>query len=339
MSHKVPQIFQDLVNRVMTTFYEPKFIIVMSLLNRLDWISEDVLIRKLVMPAKEVQNICSRLKDDGFIHVIKRKETKGLGNKTIEKTYYAVDYPRFINVTKWKIAVINESIKNRMDQKHHQPGYYCPVCNKVYDMIELAFSNRESMGDFRCEVETCNKAILIMGTVKESQWSPQETLVMFKKQTEKILALLKETEKVEVVLTKETLTQAMVKKEQAQKRAANGEIAFAQDTGGNITKITVVLAENDKASKEELEAELEKKRQQNAMPIWFVKSTIRPRVNQFNLNGMKRNLKPEMGSGSAIAVKKINTQLEDEKKRIEKQQKEELKRFNFYKEYYQNLIK
>ncbi|KAI0244363.1 hypothetical protein L0F63_003950, partial [Massospora cicadina] len=125
------------------------------------------------------------------------------------------------------------------------------------------------------------------------------------------------TDKMEFKVTKDTITRAMNKREQAQRSAASGGLAYSQDTGGNVTIIS-----------EEKEAELEKKRQQNVMPIWFLKSTIQP------LHKSKRRNKKAREADLPIL-----RQPEEDKAKLEKQLKEEAKRYEYYKNYYHELNK
>ncbi|KAJ9058187.1 hypothetical protein DSO57_1015025 [Entomophthora muscae] len=324
-STRVPKVFQELVSRVMRSFYEDRHVIVMSLLNKVEWMRDEDLADKLVIPTKDLHKICGKLREEGYLHIFSRTDTKSGGSRPVPRTYYAIDYAKFINAAKYKMHEIWKRLQDSMDKVKQQRGYMCPKCEKVVAQLEAFDCTDPASGMFICP--KC-RITLVVEPENPEKYNSQEKSARLMAQAKPIFTLLKQTDNMEFKVTKDTITRAMNKREQAQKSAASGELAYSQDTGGNITIISVNFLENDRASKEQKEAELEKKRQQNAMPIWFLKSTIQP------LNKSKRRSKK-----AREAELPILQQPEEDKIKLEKQLEEENKRYEYYKNFYHELNK
>ncbi|KAH9996536.1 hypothetical protein BJV77DRAFT_987552 [Russula vinacea] len=124
-------------NRHVTrAFYDPRFIVVMDQLARHQVLKDDDLAGRVGLQVKELNKHTATLEKDGLIQTHRQNELKQGAQRSVGRQYFYVDYKRFCNVVKWRVAemhrVIDTGLRNQLDNKgyiYYERGVFiCEDC-------------------------------------------------------------------------------------------------------------------------------------------------------------------------------------------------------------------
>ncbi|KAI8320745.1 hypothetical protein GQ54DRAFT_262995, partial [Martensiomyces pterosporus] len=281
MSQESLDIVRSLVTLVSRTFYEDKFVLALDFLNRKERAREDVLAKYLHVQSREVHKICGKLREDKLLRSEKRAEAREPGQQPFQRTYYHLDYKLFVDVVKWRMWKLQTLVKAKMEQELQKLGYECPSCSAHYSTMEAL-----SLVDFASGLFLCDNCGAQLEDNKDSEFSQesQKELSRFMEQCQPIINLLKKTDS--IILPPPTPFSEVPPPDMSGDQDAgfdgkgqqgNGkELNVARDTGINTGEIVIGFAPDltPKEAARIREAELERKRRQNALPAWHIWSTV-----------------------------------------------------------------
>ncbi|KAJ1560066.1 hypothetical protein HK405_008354, partial [Cladochytrium tenue] len=131
--------FFELMQRVARAYYEPRFIVILDLLAYNNMMRDEDLAKALKIPPADLWKLCLVLRNDGLIHS-KTEEIKEYRHmKKITHSHYFIDYKRFVNVVKYRMLKVQQTIQAEVDSRRYNP------------MSALALM-RPTDGLFICEV-------------------------------------------------------------------------------------------------------------------------------------------------------------------------------------------
>ncbi|KAF9425628.1 hypothetical protein BGZ94_007376 [Podila epigama] len=309
------QVLDQLVYRVSRAFYEPRYIVVMDVINRMKQIKDEELALILKLTKREIHKICGKLKEDRLIKDITKHEARKPDQRPIPNTYYYLDYKIFVDVVKYKIHKMSKELDSVMSKAEvESAGYKCPACGKSYAMVDIVSDFDPELGKFLCP----NDRNELEDETPEDEDQGQEMKTKLRENTKPIVDLLKLTDNIII----EQYTESMVHKNAQSRTHDDDDLAFAEEGGQQQGEIQVVFQDdNDKAAKKARETEAMKKRQQNAVPSWHAWSTV----------------SGEMTALGAEAAKRHDLPMDDNKADGEAEVLENDDGDEYYKQYYENL--
>ncbi|KAK3813989.1 MAG: hypothetical protein J3Q66DRAFT_30980 [Benniella sp.] len=291
-------VLDQLVYRVCRAFYEPKYIVVMDVINKLKQVKDEELAATLKLNRREIHKICGKLKEDRLIKDLTKMEARKPDQRAIPNTYYFLDYKMFVDVVKYKIHRMGKELDAVMSkQEVESAGYRCPACHNTYAMVDVVNHFDVDTGKFLCPSD--NYALDDEAVDGDDQG--QEMKTKLRENTKPIVDLLKLTDNIVI----EQYTESMASKNAAARTHDDDDLAFAADGGQQQGEIQVVFQDdNDKAAKKAREAEAHKKRQQNALPSWHAWSTVSGEMTTLGAEAAKRQEMPvdaeEDGDGEVL---------------------------------------
>ncbi|RUS29568.1 hypothetical protein BC938DRAFT_480511, partial [Jimgerdemannia flammicorona] len=299
-------ILRTLVNRVARAFYEPKYIVILDALNKadanttgycihdrfiprtiplnysseqfrhlgkgggkLEIVKDEDLALTIKVTIREIHKICGKLKEDRLLKMITRNEPRKADQRAIPKTYYYIDYKQFVDVVKWKMYKMQSKVLDNLKTESENRGYICNDCKRTYGPLQVV-----SLVDMRDQMFHCEVCV---DTVLQDN-DNAKSVKGLREQSQPIIALLKQTDTLVIPASfvpniPGNTTGTTV----GQKTAGNSnerELAYAQDTGAGQGEIIVDLQMDNEAARKAKQEEADRKRQQNAMPIWHQRSTV-----------------------------------------------------------------
>ncbi|KAJ1993867.1 hypothetical protein H4R33_000504 [Dimargaris cristalligena] len=271
-------VVKALVSCVARAFYDTRLVLALDYINYRESVRDDELARFLRITPREAHRVGGKLKESSLIKVATRMEARRPEVRALAKTYYYMDYKHFVDVIKWKMWKLQKTITERMQSEVDKKGYACPNCQASYDPLEILHLLDATTGLFYCEL--CRTELIENENADQSTHS-KETLSRLMDDCRPIIDLLKKTDSLIIPATNFVSTlQASEDAEAATEKAKNDnpdyELSVARDTGAGSSIIKVVFEneETTEAARKAHEAELDKKRQQNALPAWHMYSTV-----------------------------------------------------------------
>ncbi|KAI0249553.1 TFIIE alpha subunit-domain-containing protein [Lactifluus subvellereus] len=293
-----------LVQHVTRAFYDPRYIVVMDQLARHQVLKDDDLAGRVGLQVKELNKLMATLEKDGLIQAHRQNELKEGAQRSVGRQYFYVDYKRFCNVVKWRVAemhrVIDVGLRNQLDNK----GYICPRCDRSYTPLDADKIADYERGIFICE--DCGTE-LVDNENAENVRGSQDRMQRFNYQMRFIREGLRKSE--EMVMPHFDISQYITKHfalDAAAQKAA-GEPGHGLKVAGSTGErrqedgIGIVLTtdKDEETVRRERDEEAAAKRQQNVMPAWHLKSTI---SGDLTALGIKENAQ----SAAAAAAQAVN---------------------------------
>ncbi|KAI8332898.1 hypothetical protein BC941DRAFT_435691 [Chlamydoabsidia padenii] len=265
-------VLKLLVARVARAFYDPKYIVILDVLNNAppnsNGIREDDMVPILKMTAREIHKLCGKLREHRLIKMGSRMENRKQDQRPIPKTFYYLDYKEFVDVVKWKMYKMQMVVRDNLRTQSENQGYVCDCCKSHYTSLDVLSLVNPMDGMFHCDV--CDN-ILKENDNEESVLESEQVLASLREQSQPIITLLKQTDSI-------IIPQGYIFKHLGTGPRKNGndpyELAVAQDTGAGHGDIIVDLQMDNEAARRAKQLEAEEKRQQNALPIWHQRSTV-----------------------------------------------------------------
>ncbi|KAL1917931.1 uncharacterized protein VTP21DRAFT_3765 [Calcarisporiella thermophila] len=269
------QILRTLVARVGRAFYEPRQIAVLDALNKSKPLKDDDLALLVKMSPKEIHKICGKLREERLLRSEQRNEPRKPDQRLIPRVYYFIDYKQFVDVVKWRMFKMQRTVREEMQEAADTKGYICPNddCKREYTLLEATYNIDPQTGLFLCEV--CSSE-LVKNDNSQKLKECEAKVARLVEQSQLIISLLKKTDSIVIPASYSTAAGIVPGTTKKGATAADKELALAQDTGAAQADIVVVIKEDNEAAKRARQAEAEKKREQNALPIWYQASTIGP---------------------------------------------------------------
>ncbi|CAG8504656.1 15733_t:CDS:2 [Acaulospora colombiana] len=239
-----------LLMRVARAFFQTQHIVVLDQLTRHESISDENLSRGVGLTVKEIHRLCGTLKEARLIREFAKTEPKKAEQRAISRTYYYIDW--------------QQELENK--------GYLCPGCKKTFAPLEIRNLIDMTRGVFLCDL--CHTE-LIHNDNAENVKGTEKLHGRFMEQSQPIIDLLKAIDKLVIpVSSVEKLQVSSGTKGGQPGSTQEQDLQYSQDTGTSSGDIVVVIQGDNEASKTERQAETEKRRQQNALPSWHVRSTV-----------------------------------------------------------------
>ncbi|KAF9438848.1 hypothetical protein BGZ76_003873 [Entomortierella beljakovae] len=282
-------VLDQLVYRVCRAFYEPRYIVVMDVINKLKQVKDEELAAALKLNKREIHKICGKLKEDRLIKDLTKLEARKPDQRPIPNTYYYLDYKLFVDVVKYKIHRMAKELESAMDKKEAiHAGLHCPACLNYYALVDVTSHYDAENQRFLCP----NDNYPLDEEKTEDDEQGQEMRTKLYENTKPIVDLLKLTDNIVI----EQYTESMASKNAAARTHDDDDLAFAEDGGQQQGEIQVVFQDdNDKAAKKARESEAQKKRQQNAVPSWHAWSTVSGEMTALGAEAAKRHDLPTDG--------------------------------------------
>ncbi|GAB5591539.1 hypothetical protein Unana1_06439 [Umbelopsis nana] len=268
-------VLKTMVARVARAFYDPKYIVVLDALNKIgEQIKEEDLSISLKLTLRELHKLCAKLREDRLVRIIQKQEARAPDQRAVPKTYYYIDYKQFVNVVKWKMYKMQTSVRDTLRTESENKGYICPNCQRTYPALDAVGLLSMTDGLFHCE--DCDNVLEENDNAENVKYS-QEVLARLREQCLPIISLLKQTDS--LVIPASYIIRTSAGADGGVDTKGNGgddghELAIAQDTGASQGEIIVDLQMDNEAARRAKISESNKKRQQNALPVWHQQSTI-----------------------------------------------------------------
>ncbi|KAK9469889.1 TFIIE alpha subunit-domain-containing protein [Lipomyces arxii] len=265
---------KTLLQYVVRSFYDTRHVIVLDAILRHDVISDDDLPQMVGIQKKELHKICAKLRDDLLLSTHTRAEPREGQQRPAQKTYYFVQFGVAVDAVKWRIHKLGETFNDQMRNDVDRQGYVCPHCKRRYTALEALPLQAMDLSGFICA--DCGSILMDDDDVDELRVS-QERLAKLMSQIRRIVDTLKKIDDsyipdndFETALKIALPTSADIHETQ------DSIVYAAKGTNTNTMSIEVDLSEGDKNKKAAAAAAAAKAdaAQQNALPVWYQKSTI-----------------------------------------------------------------
>ncbi|KAJ3194835.1 hypothetical protein HK101_001784 [Irineochytrium annulatum] len=108
------------------------------------------------MSPSDMRKLCAKLRDDGMLKIKSKTEVikEFRHTKNVTQAHYYIDYKHFVNVVRYKIRVIQQTIQKEVEKKNNEQSYICNTCDASYELLTaIATLDHDEEGLFLCE--TC----------------------------------------------------------------------------------------------------------------------------------------------------------------------------------------
>ncbi|GAA5926754.1 hypothetical protein JCM1841_000632 [Sporobolomyces salmonicolor] len=260
-----------LVQKVARGFYGSAGAILVDQLVQKEALRDEELGKRLGMPTRDVAKHAHRLVDDQIISVHRRSEMREGAPKAQQRTYYYMDYSKALDVIKWRMWKIQQTIDVRLRNELDAQGYVCPLCKKSYTPLDAALLFDPFRNILACNV--CQTEVVNNENEEEVKGN-KDRMQRLNRQTKGIVDLLKKMESVQ-------LPRFDVERWLAIHGPALGATALAAaEANGTaapsaaVVKVHLAGDDDEALEKAKRERDAEEKRAQNQLPSWIAQSTI-----------------------------------------------------------------
>ncbi|KAI8816067.1 uncharacterized protein EV422DRAFT_572129 [Fimicolochytrium jonesii] len=241
------ELLQKLVALVARAYYEPRHVVILDILVRVNSQRDEDLAKALRVQAKELHKICGKLKLDGLVKVEIRHELvgpvmEGRQQRKIPRSYFYIDYKQFVDVVKWKIYKIGKMIEKEVQMQMANMPYKCPTCHKEYSTLDFAMLNKTHNMMPLCDI--CGIEIVVGKTAVDSA-GVSEKYTKFMNESQPIVDILKQTDRLiipEWVSDADTTGTSYV---------PGDELGFSQEQGAAPAKIVVEVEDRGEGEDDE----------------------------------------------------------------------------------------
>ncbi|RKP27934.1 hypothetical protein SYNPS1DRAFT_26445 [Syncephalis pseudoplumigaleata] len=265
------QVLRTLVSRVARAFYDPKWTVILDALCRVETYRDEQLSKVTKLSSSNVHKICAKLRDEYLIRSAFRYDTKKVEGLSIRRTYYMIDYKRFVDVVKWRIYEMRKRVLADLRgadaaaaataaashaQEQENKGYACPSCRRVFDALDACKNVDPHTCQFMCD--QCNVP-LEENDNSERLRKANDKLARLTEQTQPIIDLLKQTDSMVLPAYTPEMEQRVTRlAEEAEMRESGvegGEIAVSKDKEGQNEEEIVVFFQDDNPHEKAMEQE------------------------------------------------------------------------------------
>ncbi|KAF2015217.1 hypothetical protein BU24DRAFT_449976 [Aaosphaeria arxii CBS 175.79] len=287
------QLAKQFVKTVVRMFYETEHIVVIDALvfHGALTISDLVTVLDGGKNQKGAQRITGRLREGGLVSVFTRQEVRVGAMKATNREYYYIDYRRAIDATKYRLHVLDEKIKKNVNPSQEKKDFNCKRCKSQWTALEAMDSpdpipDRIGGTGFICK--NCSyplDEIADDGVGHDAGDVPAKFNKIFKP----ILNLMQQIDEVVIpaIEGQDAVDGAIeLPRDQELNPAAQHEVVVApavrptavRGVATGPEKISVSIATNSEQSEAARIAEAQRQakiQQQNLLPEWHTKSTVR----------------------------------------------------------------
>ncbi|RDW59597.1 hypothetical protein BP6252_12684 [Coleophoma cylindrospora] len=272
---------QMLVRSCVRSFYDTKHILVVDALIIHSALRDDDMAYLMGMNTKELHKLCGRLKEDRFLAVHTRPETKEGQQRPMNRTYYYIDYRATIDAIKWRVYLIDKQVQGNTVPTDERKEYFCTRCKSEWTVMEVL--DKWSPSGF-----LCHKCGFLLEHDPDSNRGGHEQSTRLNAQFKFITDLLPKID--QVVVPENTFEQALSSARPVMRDETNpASITAPVDSSAHKptavrglanqgpTSISVTLTTENGPTAADRAAEQARKdkfAEQNAMPLHFTHSTI-----------------------------------------------------------------
>ncbi|KAK9461053.1 TFIIE alpha subunit-domain-containing protein [Lipomyces oligophaga] len=261
-----------LLQYVARSFYETRHIIILDAILRHNLISDDDLPQLVGIQKKELHSLCARLRDDCLLKVHTRSEPREGQQRPIQRTYYFVQYREAVDAVKWRIHKLGETYNEQMRNDIDTQGYACPLCKRRYNAMEVLPLQAADLSGFQCM--DCGTILQDDDESDELRIS-QDRLSRLMSQIRRIIDTLKKIDD-SFIPDNDFESSLKVAIPISLDSKDSKDVGYAaRGVNDNKLLIEVDLSGAD-SEKSKAEAALAKQQTaiNNALPVWYEKSTI-----------------------------------------------------------------
>lgn len=249
------------------------------------------------MNTKELHKLCGKLKEDRFLAVHTRPETKEGQQRPMNRTYYYIDYRATIDAIKWRVYLIDKQVQGNTVPTDERKEYFCKRCKSEWTTMEV-------LDRWSAEGFLCHKCGFLLEHDVDNNRGGHEQSTRLNAQFKFITDLLPKID--QVVVPENKFEQALASARPVVRDDTNPanntapmETISSKPTAvkglanSGPTSISVTLTTDDgptAADKAAEAARRAKAAEQNALPMHFTHSTITGEQVKF---GQEPLFKPE----------------------------------------------
>jgi len=314
-------VLRALVARVSRAFYDTPHVAILDVLSRNPSVKDLDVAAYLRISTKQLRAFTDRLKQDKLVKQEARQELR-LDGKVHHRIWYYIDYKQFVDVVKYKLAMMDRALQKKIVEAEQSQGYLCQSCGTLFEAwqaMRLPMDMTQG-GNFICE--HCGG--LLEEKFNQDASSNQELAKLFAKQVEPILELYRQTDR--MVIPEYRPAEKVDLKKQDQ------ELAVAQ---GGIEEATSVEVDFNDSVKAEVVSK-DSMRQQNALPIWHQISTITGKRYDEGLTSPTKE-SPQMPIRRDSSTSILYAPAEDEDQEAKEKEAQEAEAAKIVREYYASL--
>ncbi|KAI0667287.1 TFIIE alpha subunit-domain-containing protein [Trametes maxima] len=295
-----------LVQHVSRAFYEPKYTVVMDQLVRHPVLKDDDLAGRMGLQLKELNKIMATLEGHRLVRIYRQNELKEGAQRSVGRQYFYIDYQSFCNVVKWRMAEMRRDIDNRLRRDSDSKGYICVQCHKTFAALDVIRIFDPAKQMFICDV--CG-AEAVDNENAETVIGSQDRMQRFNRQMRFILDGLRKTE--DMVLpafdVAVWIKNHLAEQERAKAASRDGGLKIAGSSGegrqGDTIGVVLSVDKDEETARLERDREAAAKRQQNALPLWHLQSTI---SGDLTALGIKESARADAAAGDANRLPSSN---------------------------------
>ncbi|KAK9433751.1 TFIIE alpha subunit-domain-containing protein [Lipomyces doorenjongii] len=259
-----------LIQFVARSFYETRHIIILDALLRHNVVSDDDLPQMVGIQKKELHKLCAKLRDDRLLKIHTRSEPKEGQQRPVQRTYYYIQYREAVDAIKWRIHKLGETFNDKMRNDVDTQGYVCPLCKRRYSAIDVLPLQAADLSGFVCE--DCGSILQDDDDSDELRIS-QERLARLMSQIRRIIDTLKKIDDTFIPDNDFDTSLKVAIPTSIEIGDTHDKLAYAS-RGINSSSLSIeVDLSGDKINDVTTQDKIEKA-QQNALPVWYQKSTI-----------------------------------------------------------------
>ncbi|KAK9375448.1 TFIIE alpha subunit-domain-containing protein [Lipomyces chichibuensis] len=259
-----------LIQFVARSFYETRHIIILDALLRHNVVSDDDLPQMVGIQKKELHKLCAKLRDDRLLKVHTRSEPKEGQQRPVQRTYYYIQYREAVDAIKWRIHKLGETFNDKMRNDVDRQGYVCPLCKRRYSAIDVLPLQAPDLSGFVCE--DCGSILQDDDDSDELRIS-QERLARLMSQIRRIIDTLKKIDDTFIPDNDFDTSLKVAIPTSIEIGDTHDKLTYASRGINSSTLSIEVDLSGDKINGVATQDKLEKA-QQNALPVWYQKSTI-----------------------------------------------------------------
>ncbi|KAJ8100526.1 TFIIE alpha subunit-domain-containing protein [Lipomyces tetrasporus] len=259
-----------LIQFVARSFYETRYIVILDAVLRHNVVSDDDLPQMVGIQKKELHKLCAKLRDDRLLKIHTRSEPKEGQQRPVHRTYYYIHYREAVDAIKWRIHKLGETFNDKMRNDVDRQGYACPLCKRRYSAIDVLPLQAPDLSGFVCE--DCGSILQDDDDSDELRIS-QERLARLMSQIRRIIDTLKKIDDTFIPDNDFDMSLKVAMPTSIEVGDTPDKIGYAARGTNNTTLSIEVDLSGDKVNDIVTQTKLEKA-QQNALPVWYQKSTI-----------------------------------------------------------------
>ena len=101
---EVPSSLKSLLRMVLRGFYEIEHMLVIDILIRKIYMTEEEIEELIKFEKKQLRNVIQQLRNEKILKARIKMETDQINKKSKKQNYYYINYRGFVNVVKYKLG-------------------------------------------------------------------------------------------------------------------------------------------------------------------------------------------------------------------------------------------